>query len=161
MGVHIIILYASEGEIVAEVKASAAESGRICSRGCKEKHPTMLKIATDDAKISCRNAVASYICIANCAILFALDVVLRRPETSATFVAPIVAFCHRAPNAVQSDCVRRPIRFRPPSDQIPFAVRSDFVRNPIRFRPPSDWTSYAIPLSSGGLRPPQHHVECK
>ena len=53
-------------------------------RGCKEKHPTMLKIATDDAKISCRNAVASYICIANCAILFALDVVLRRPETSAT-----------------------------------------------------------------------------
>ena len=44
----------------------------------------MLKIATDDAKISCRNAVASYICIANCAILFALDVVLRRPETSAT-----------------------------------------------------------------------------
>lgn len=84
MGVHIIILYASEGEIVAEVKASAAESGRICSRGCKEKHPTMLKIATDDAKISCRNAVASYICIANCAILFALDVVLRRPETSAT-----------------------------------------------------------------------------
>ena len=44
----------------------------------------MLKIATDDAKISCRNAVASYICIANCAILFALDLVLRRPETSAT-----------------------------------------------------------------------------
>ena len=31
-----------------------------------------------------RNAVASYICIANCAILFALDLVLRRPETSAT-----------------------------------------------------------------------------
>ena len=84
MGVHIIILYASERKIAAEVKAFVAESGRICSRGCKEKHPTMLKIATDDAKISCRNAVASYICIANCAILFALDVVLRRPETSAT-----------------------------------------------------------------------------
>ena len=84
MGVHIIILYASERKIAAEVKAFAAGSRRIWSRGCKEKHPTMLKIATDDAKISCRNAVASYICIANCAILFALDVVLRRPETSAT-----------------------------------------------------------------------------
>ena len=84
MGVHIIILYASERKIAAEVKAFAAGSRRIWSRGCKEKHPTMLKIATDDAKISCRNAVASYICIANCAILFALDVVLRRPETFAT-----------------------------------------------------------------------------
>ena len=31
VGVHIIILYASEGEIVAEVKASAAGGGRICS----------------------------------------------------------------------------------------------------------------------------------
>ena len=82
--VHIIILYASERKIAAEVKAFAAGSRRICSRGCKEKHPTMLKIATDDAKISCRNAVASYICIANCAILFALELVLRRPETSAT-----------------------------------------------------------------------------
>ena len=46
VGVHIIILYASKGEIVAEVKASAAGGGRICSRRCKEKHPTMLKIAT-------------------------------------------------------------------------------------------------------------------
>ena len=36
VGVHIIILYASKGEIVAEVKASAAGGGRICSRGCKE-----------------------------------------------------------------------------------------------------------------------------
>ena len=33
--------------------------------------------------------------------------------------------------------VRRPIRFRPPSDQIPSAVRSDSVRRPIGFRPPS------------------------
>ena len=36
--------------------------------------------------------------------------------------------------AVQSDSVRRPIRFRSPSDQIPFAVQSDSVRRPIRFR---------------------------
>ena len=41
-------------------------------------------------------------------------------------------------SAVQSDSVRRPIRFRPPPDQIPFAVQSDSVRRPIRFRPPSD-----------------------
>ena len=34
--VHIIILYASEREIVAEVKASAAGGGRICSKGCKK-----------------------------------------------------------------------------------------------------------------------------
>ena len=33
--------------------------------------------------------------------------------------------------------VRRPIGFRPPSDQIPFAGRSDSVRRPIGFRPPS------------------------
>ncbi len=39
--------------------------------------------------------------------------------------------------AVRSVSVRRPIRFRPPSDRIPFAVRSDSVRRPIRFRPPS------------------------
>ena len=38
VGVHIIILYASERKIVAEVKASAAGGGRICSQGCKEKH---------------------------------------------------------------------------------------------------------------------------
>ena len=38
VGVHIIILYASEREIAAEVKASPASGGRICSQGCKEKH---------------------------------------------------------------------------------------------------------------------------
>ena len=36
MGVHIIILYASERKIVTEVKASAAGGGRICGQGCKE-----------------------------------------------------------------------------------------------------------------------------
>ena len=34
--------------------------------------------------------------------------------------------------------VRRPIGFRPPSDQIPFAARSDSVRRPIRLRPLHD-----------------------
>ena len=33
-------------------------------------------------------------------------------------------------SAVRSDCVRRPIRLRPPSDQIASAVQSDCVRRP-------------------------------
>ena len=49
---------------------------------------------------------------------------LRRPETSATVLS--------------SYRVRRPIRFRSPSNRIPFAVRSDSVRRPIGFRSPSD-----------------------
>ena len=36
--------------------------------------------------------------------------------------------------AVQSDSVRRPIGFRPPSNQIPFAARSDSVRVTMTFR---------------------------
>ena len=40
--------------------------------------------------------------------------------------------------------VRRPIRFRPPSDQIPSAVRSDSVRRPIRFRSPPDQIPSAV-----------------
>ncbi len=48
-------------------------------------------------------------------------------------------------SAVQSDCVRRPIRLRPPSDQIASAVRSDCVRRPIGLRPLSDgYTSTGI-----------------
>ena len=44
-------------------------------------------------------------------------------------------------------CVRRPIGFRSPPDQIPYAVRSDSVRRPIGFRPPSD----RIPYGGGGI----------
>ena len=40
--------------------------------------------------------------------------------------------------AVQSDCVRRPIGLRSPSDQIAFAVQSDCVRRPIRRRSLAD-----------------------
>ena len=36
--------------------------------------------------------------------------------------------------AVQSDSVRRPIRFRSPSNRIPFAARSDSVRVTMTFR---------------------------
>ncbi len=41
-------------------------------------------------------------------------------------------------SAVRADCVRRPIRLRPPSDQLASAVRSGCVRCPIGLRPPSD-----------------------
>lgn len=41
-------------------------------------------------------------------------------------------------SAVQSDCVRRPVRLRPPSGQVASAVQSDCVRHPIRLRSPSD-----------------------
>ena len=37
------------------------------------------------------------------------------------------AYLRWFPSAAQSDCVRHPIGFRPPSDQIPFATRSDCV----------------------------------
>ena len=33
-------------------------------------------------------------------------------------------------SAVQSDCVRRPVRLRPPSNQIASAIQSDCVRRP-------------------------------
>ena len=53
------------------------------------------------------------------------------------------AYLRWFPSAVQSDCVRRPIGFRPPPDQIPFAVQSDSVRHPISFRPPPDQIPFA------------------
>ena len=54
--------------------------------------------------------------------------------------------------AVRSDSVRRPIRFRPPSNQIPSAARSDSVRRPIRFRSPPDQIPSAVGGSSHPLR---------
>ena len=54
-----------------------------------------------------------------------------------SFVRPIVysSLVYSSPvkpiaSAVRADCVRRPIRLRPPSDQIASAVRSDCVRRP-------------------------------
>ena len=41
-------------------------------------------------------------------------------------------------------CVRRPIGFRPPSDQIASAVQSDSVRRPIGFRSPPDQIPSAV-----------------
>ena len=84
----------------------------------------------------------------------------RRPPL--LFFAPIVAFCHRAPNAAQSDCVRRPIGFRPPPDRIPSAARSDCVRRPIGLRPPSDRIPSAAQSDSVrrpiGFRPPPDQI---
>ena len=44
----------------------------------------------------------------------------------------------------QADCVSRPIRLRPPSDQIASAVQSDCVCRPIRLRPLSDQIASAV-----------------
>ena len=41
-------------------------------------------------------------------------------------------------SAVQSVSVRRPIRFRTPSNRIPYAAPSDSVRRPIGFRTGDD-----------------------
>ena len=65
---------------------------------------------------------------------YSTNLVLRRPETSATdkshfrsFDAPTV---YLSSFSVRSDSVRRPIGFRTPPDQIPYAARSDSVRRP-------------------------------
>ena len=69
-----------------------------------------------------------------------------------SFVRPIVysSLVYSSPIkpiafAVRADCVRRPVRLRPPSNQIASAIQSDCVRRPIRLRPPSDgYTSTGI-----------------
>ena len=67
---------------------------------------------------------------------YSTNLVLRRPETSATDKSHFRSF--DAPSVyLSSFSVRRPIRFRPPSDRIPSAVRLDSVRGPIGLRSPS------------------------
>ena len=41
-------------------------------------------------------------------------------------------FCTPKHHVLLSDSVRRPIRFRTPSNQISYAVQSDFVRHPMK-----------------------------
>ena len=48
------------------------------------------------------------------------------------------------PESTSLKASRRPIGFRPPSDQIPSAARSDSVRRPIGFCPPSDRIPSAV-----------------
>ena len=57
---------------------------------------------------------------------------VRKPPLFLFYIIAFIiynrSFSRRIPSAVQSGCVRRPIGFRPPSDQIPSAIRSDCVR---------------------------------
>ena len=54
------------------------------------------------------------------------------------FIVVLFAVYRWIASAVRSDCVRRPIRLRPPPDQIAFAIQSDCVRRPIRLRSVND-----------------------
>ena len=61
-------------------------------------------------------------CVMSIYGFYSTNLVLRRLETSATDKLHFCSF--DAPSVyLSSFSVRRPIRFRPPSDQIPFAVR--------------------------------------
>ena len=62
------------------------------------------------------------------------------------------------PQLLSSCPVRRPIRFRPPSNRIPSAVRSDSVRRPIGFRPPSDQIPSAVRPPSRIFSSPTHNT---
>ena len=75
-------------------------------------------------------------CVMSIYGFYSTNLVLRRPETSATDKSHFCSF--DAPSVyLSSFSVRRPIGFRPPSDQIPSAVRSDCVRRLIGLRSPS------------------------
>ena len=45
------------------------------------------------------------------------------------FICRFFGFSRRAPYGIRSDCVRRPIGFRPPSDRIAFAARRLILRH--------------------------------
>ena len=75
-------------------------------------------------------------CVMSIYGFYSTNLVLRRPETSATDKSHFRSF--DAPSVyLSSFSVRRPIGSRPPSDQIPSAVRSDCVRRLIGLRSPS------------------------
>ena len=68
-------------------------------------------------------------CVMSIYGFYSTNLVLRRPETSATDKLHFCSF--DAPSVyLSSFSVRRPIGFRPPSDRIPSAARSDSVRRP-------------------------------
>ena len=68
-------------------------------------------------------------CVMSIYGFYSTNFVLRRPETSATDKSHFRSF--DAPSVyVSSFSVRRPIRFRSPSDRIPSAARLDCVRRP-------------------------------
>ena len=67
---------------------------------------------------------------------------------------------NQIPSATQSDSVRHPIRFRPPPDQIPSAIQSDSVRRPIRFRPPPVGGYGILPYPRSPPRSPLRDPPC-
>ena len=72
-------------------------------------------------------------CVMSIYGFYSTNLVLRRPETSATDKSHFCSF--DAPSVyLSSFSVRRPIGFRPPPDQIPSAARSDCERRPIGLR---------------------------
>ena len=84
---------------------------------------------------------------------YSTNLVLRRPETSATDKSHFCSFY--APSVyLSSFSVRRPIGFRTPPDWIPSAARSFSVRRPIGFRPQSDQIPFAV-QSDCVRRPPK------
>ena len=75
-------------------------------------------------------------CVMSIYGFYSTNLVLQRPETSATDKLHFCSF--DAPSVyLSSFSVRRPIGLRSPSDWIAFAVRSDCVRRPIGLRSPS------------------------
>ena len=80
-------------------------------------------------------------CVMSIYGFYSTNLVLRRPETSATDKSHFCSF--DAPSVyLSSFSVRCPIGFRPPPDQIASAVRSDSVCHPIGLRSPSDASNY-------------------
>ena len=55
--------------------------------------------------------------------LLVFDLVLRRPETSATFCPYSLRYSHRAPNGIRSDGGRNPIGRRTESDRAADGIR--------------------------------------
>ena len=91
-------------------------------------------------------------CVMSIYGFYSTNLVLRRPETSATDKLHFCSF--DAPSVyLSSFSVRRPIGLRPPSDQIAYAARSDSVRRPIGLRSPSDWIAFAVRRKSQKKRP--------
>ena len=97
---HIIILYAGEGYIVAEGKASAASCGGICGLECKEKHQNGIKVATYYDK-KCKSTIQE------------VTTQLGAAEAGdLRYGKGLRSESDQIPYGARSDSVRRPIRFR-------------------------------------------------
>ena len=96
--------------------------------------------------------------LSKCSNVLVCKVIKKVSYLQSLFVMILQLFSPFA-SAVRSDSVRRPIRFRSPSDQIPSAIRSDSVRRPIRFRPtPDQIPSDARRTTTATYRPKAFHI---